>query len=483
MAGIGFELKKIFKERSVVNLLKGAFYSTFTVIGPMLITIVGFMLLFIVMGYQYIDYESRDLLISIVLYIFIFSLILTSPLSAIISRYIADKFFEEDLGGVMPCYYAGLLINVILGVICCVPFLVITVNTGDVDPLLMMMAGCMFMALLFVFYNMTFLSALKEYKTIVLTFLFGMSLALLLSYFFYQVLLLSFLFSILTSMTIGFMFIGFIIFSLIKKFFKINNNNYMDFLSYLWRYKLLFLTNLCYILGLYVHNFVYWNFEPLAIVVKTTFHSAPVYDTATFLAMMTNVSATVIFTVRVEINFHKHYQVYCQQLLGGTGKDINIAKSNMFHTLAKEILYIVQIQTSISIIIFLLLMIFASFFGFGGMVMTIYPALAAGYFVIYIMYCMIVFLYYYDDRIGAFVSSLVFFVATFAAAILSTYLKPGFYGISPFIGAFFGWTVAFFRLKYIEHNIDRLMFCKGKLVNKVYKKKQGTENLITISRK
>ncbi len=69
MAGIGFELRKIFKERSVVSVIKGALYSTFTVIGPMLITIASFLALFFITEYQYLDYESKDLFISIILYV------------------------------------------------------------------------------------------------------------------------------------------------------------------------------------------------------------------------------------------------------------------------------------------------------------------------------------------------------------------------------------------------------------------------------
>lgn len=470
MAGIGFELKKIFKERSVVNLLKGAFYSSFTVIGPMLITILCLMALYVIMGYQNVALESRDLLSSIILYAFIFSMILTSPLSAIISRYIADKIFEEDTDGVMPCYHAGLLINIILGVIVCVPFIAAAIYYGNVEPLLMMTAGCLFMALLFVFYNMTFISALKEYKSITMAFLIGMGITILLSYILYHMLSLSFVFSITAGMAAGFMIIAFILSALVKRFFTVNNNCYKEFLSYLWRYKLLFLTNLCYTLGLYIHNFIFWKFSSLSNVTADMFYSAPSYDTATFLAMLTSVSATVIFTVRVEIKFHEKYQDYCQQLIGGVGKDIVITKNNMFQTLVKEILYIVQIQTSITIVLFMLFTIFSSYLGFGGMVMTIYPLLAAGYFVIFIMYCMIVFLYYYDDGFGAFISSLVFFAVTFITAVIAWRLSPAFYGISPFIGAFSGWTAAFFRLQYIERNIDRQMFCKGELVKRVYKK-------------
>lgn len=469
MAGIGFELKKIFKERSILSLFKGVAYSAFTVIGPMLIIMLCLMVLNIVMETQSVDYSQKDLLTSLTLYIFIFSLILTSPLSAIISRFIADKIFEEKIDDILAGYYIGLLINTAIGVVFAAWFILLTIDKGDIEPLIMLIAGCLFISLLFVFYNMTFISALKKYKSIAFSFIAGMIITFVLALLLYKIFFWSFLLSVLIGMSTGFMFIAFILFALIKNYYKTNSNNYKEFLSYLWRYKLLFLTNLFYVLGLYIHNFVYWRFPPLAIIVASTLYSAPAYDTASFLAMMTNISTTVIFTVRVEINFHERYQAYCQQVLGGTGKDIIMAKDKMFKTLVREIFYIVQIQTIISIAVFLLLMIFASFLGFGGIIMSIYPALAAGYFLIFIMYCMIVFLYYFDDGIGAFISTLFFFIVTFVAAIISTNLKPNLYGISPFIGAFVGWTIAFYRLKYVEHNINRVVFSKGLIVKKIYK--------------
>lgn len=182
MAGIGFELRKIFKERGVMSLLKGAFYSTFTVVGPMLITMISFFLLFIITGYQYVDYESKDLLISITLYVFVFSLIMTSPFSAVVSRYIADRIFEEEYEAILPCYYTGLLINMGMGVLVCLPFSIVTVVKGGVDPLVMLISAGMFLALVMVYYNMTYISALKEYRTIAFVFLAGMAIMLGMGY-------------------------------------------------------------------------------------------------------------------------------------------------------------------------------------------------------------------------------------------------------------------------------------------------------------
>jgi uncharacterized membrane protein len=150
------------------------------------------------------------------------------------------------------------------------------------------------------------------------------------------------------------------------------------------------------------------------------------------------------------------------------GQDITIAKENMFRTLVKELLHIVQIQMVLSVIVYLVLRIFASYMSLGGLVMTIYPTMAAGYLVIFIMYCMIIFLYYYDDRMGALFTALTFFLTTLVMSIIATNFRPGFYGIAPFVGAFAGWTVAYLRLRHVEGDLDYRIFCKGELIKRVY---------------
>ncbi|MCL2717750.1 MAG: exopolysaccharide Pel transporter PelG [Lachnospiraceae bacterium] len=465
MAGIGFELKKIFKERSIVSMFRGAIYSTFVTIGPMLIIMVFYLALLLLMGYRNVSFEERDLLVSIILYTFIFSLILTSPLGAAVSRFIADKIFEERFDDILAGFYAGLLTNVIIAGSVSIPFIVITISRGNVDPLLMVLAGALFMALVFVFYEMTFISALKDYHSITMAYLIGMGITLIVATVLFYVFHVEFLISVLGGMALGFTLIAMNLFAQILRYFTTNSHNYRAFLQILWKYRLLFIGNLFYVFGLYIHNFVFWFNPSLRIVVADTFRSAPVYDTATFLAMLTNISVTVIFTVRVEIKFHEKYQIFCQQILGGIGEDIEMAKKNMFMVLRNEIVFLVQIQTIISAIFFMLLSLFAPFLGFGGMVMVIYPAVAAGFFVLFMMYCTMVFLFYYDDQTGALITSVIFFSVTLTAALLLSNSSPNYYGLALFAGGMVSLFFALFRLRYVERTIDRRIFCRGKLLN------------------
>ena len=69
MAGIGFELKRIFKKDSLISVLSGAAYSTVVVIGPTIIVMCTLLALYGALGYMDVIYTDRELLCSSILYI------------------------------------------------------------------------------------------------------------------------------------------------------------------------------------------------------------------------------------------------------------------------------------------------------------------------------------------------------------------------------------------------------------------------------
>lgn len=96
--------------------------------------------------------------------------------------------------------------------------------------------------------------------------------------------------------------------------------------------------------------------------------------------------------------------------------------------------------------------------------MKIYPSLAVGYFILFLMYSAIIFLYYFNDLKGAVLTAVVFCSITFVGSIISTHLSPIWYGMGVVAGSFAGWTMAYARLRWIEKNMDTHIFCSGSLI-------------------
>ena len=472
MAGIGFELKKIFRKNSVIEKLRGSAYAATITIGPMILIIVTLFLMYYFLGYSDILFSSKELLASTILYIFIFSLCTTAPGNSVISRYVADKIYENKEEDILPCYYATLTANVVISSIVGIVFCSREYFVGHVDPMFIFSSFSAYISLVLVFVSMLYITAIKEYKKISYAFVSGLLVALILGVLFVKLFKMDIDFSIISAFAIGFMIIAFSLFGIIRMYFKKNSRNYTGVLSYFKIHWRLFLTNTFYTYGLYVHNFVFWTTKH-RIVVADSFVSAPVYDMATCIAMFINISTMVIFIVEVETNFHDQYQTYCQSLMGGIGEEIQYAKKEMFRSIRNEIMFIIEIQIIFTISIFFISLLVLPMLSVGGIITSILPTLTVAYFVLFIMYGMIIFIYYFNVYDKALMTSVIFFTVTFIGSLICRYLSPNFYGLGLLAGAFSALTYAYYSIHKIEKNLDYYIFCKGTITPKVVNKEYG----------
>lgn len=204
----------------------------------------------------------------------------------------------------------------------------------------------------------------------------------------------------------------------------------------------------------------------MKMVVVDSFVCNQPYDMASCLAMFTNISATIIFIAHIEMHFHEKYKAYSESVIGAKKADIENDKRRMFRQMGSSLMNLARIQFIITVVVYLMCIVLLPRFGFSGLVMSIYPCLAAGYFILFLMYSAILFLYYFNDMAGMVWTTLGFFLVTLAGSIFAVRLVEIWYGIGVVLGSFTGWTVAYMRLRWIERNIDRHIFCSGDLLKR-----------------
>ncbi len=463
MAGVGVRLNRIFEKRSLLADFVGFAYGTAITVAPMFLVILDILLMGLALDFDSVAYLERELFSCTVLYIFIFALLATAPFNAVLSKYMQDVIFEERYEDILPCYYMGLLLTLCLGCIPAVPFCLWEYFVGEVAVFYVFTGFCGYISLIFVFYSMIYLSVCKDYQLISVFFLCGLAGAFLEALVLRYLLHWSISFSILFSLTSGFFLIAVLEFATIRRYFRKNSNRYKTVLVYFKDSWQLVVTNFFYTLGLYLHNFVFWTTDMRIVVAKSFVCNQP-YDMATCLAMFTNISATIIFTSRVEMYFHDKYKAYSEAVIGGKAADIENAKQRMFRKLSSELMSLVRIQFIISVVIYLFCIVILPQIGFAGMVMRIYPCLAAGYFILFLMYAEILFLYYFKDMKGVVATALSFSLITFLGSIAASHLEEIWYGMGLLVGAFAGWTIAYMRIRWMERHLTAFVFSQGTLV-------------------
>lgn len=465
MAGIGVKLNKIYHKNTITTNIIGFFYSTVVTIAPILVVIINLILMQYALKFNTVRYIDREIFSCTILYIFIFSLLSTSPFNAVLSRYMSDVIFEERYEDVQPCHRVGLVTNICFSCLFAIPFCIREHLVGGVPIYYVFTGYCCFVSLVIVFYNMLYLSICKEYRLISLYFLVGMVVAFLLSLFLRYVCNVSITYSMLLALTIGFFLTAVLEWAKIHQFFPDNSEEYKRVFEYFGKYWQLILINFLYTLGLFIHNFVFWGTDMAMHLVKTFVCNQP-YDMATCLAMFTNISASVIFISRVEMYFHERYRDYADAVFGGRGLDIRNTKKRMFRQLASEVMTLVRLQFIVSVLIYLIFVIFLPGMGYAGLVMRIYPMMAAGYFVLFLMYSEIIFLYYFEDLNGALITALSFCAGTFLASLIATNMSNIFYAFGVWTGSVIGFTVAYARLRWMESHLNEHMFCRGNIMKR-----------------
>jgi uncharacterized membrane protein len=176
MAGIGFELKKVFAKKGVLNAVKAYGYAAVICTGPMLL---GILLLFGITGLcvlANIDIHTREILISMITYTMLGSTLITSFFSQVVTRFVADMLFSEDNESVLPAFWGSIVITMIIGSIVYGAFLI----TSGATLLQGLLSYTLFSELIIVWNAMSFLSAIKDYRGIFLSFLTSVAVSLLL---------------------------------------------------------------------------------------------------------------------------------------------------------------------------------------------------------------------------------------------------------------------------------------------------------------
>ena len=429
----------------------------------MLLVMGGIVALYILLDYNSIVYSERVLFTSSILYIFIFALLCTSPFNPVISRYITDKIFEERYDAILPCFYGGLFLNMTTCSIVGIPFYLYSYFIGKIDPIFTFTCYVAFLAVGMTFYCMLYLSITKDYSKISLFFLIGVVTMILVALLASRILHFSVTYAMLFSITCGFLTMAISECAYVQGYFHTTNEDYFGFMAYFKEHWQLAATNLLYTLGLYIHNFIFWTM-PDHIFVSKTYLCYPPYDMATCVAMFTNISASVILITQIELHFHERYKAYSEAVIGGRLIDIEKSKNRMFSLLSHQLMDVVRNQFTISVLIYLLCVVFLPQYGFAGQVMEMYPCLAAGYFVIFLLYSCIIYLFYFNDKTGSLLTTLSFVIVTAVVSLIARDFSSIWYGIGTFCGAFSGWIVAYSRLRWVERNIDEHIFCKGVLV-------------------
>ena len=108
MAGIGFELKRLFRRKGLFATMRAYGYAGIVCTGPMLLGVLLQVGILVLCGLWGVGRANQDLLVCMVTYTLLASLTLTSFFSMPVTRFLADMLFaEREDGSAQRCGVRG----------------------------------------------------------------------------------------------------------------------------------------------------------------------------------------------------------------------------------------------------------------------------------------------------------------------------------------------------------------------------------------
>lgn len=462
MAGIGFELRKLFRDKTGFGYAKAYAWTGMVTTGPFLVMV--FLVLSIQFLYDFFEVSPFDksLYIESVVYPFIFSHIICSGFTMLATRYVADRLYDKNFPAVMSSLYGIIAIALTIGGIIGIAFF----TWAQLDFFLELTTYLFYMEMMVVLILNTYVSALRNYTYIVGAYAYGMLAAVIGTWLVLMcgvqenILVLTMAF-----MDIGIFVIGALLFRNVYLFFGYENYLDFDFIEYFSTKKIIFLTNLLYTAGLYVHNLIIWC-GPMGLCLADTYYYQPPYDTSTFFAYISILPAMMLFIVATEINFYEKYRRYLMFITAkGNYKEISDSRDDMVSTMWSEIRNIFDFQLVSTFCFIAVGNIVLPKVGLAFYGVDIYNLLVLSAFSVGILQAVMIMLLYLEDRQGAYYASLILFVCGVVFNVLCVYLGESTYGFGAFAASFLAMLYALYRLHAYTSKIDYYIFCSQPVLN------------------
>lgn len=464
MAGIGFELKRLFADKSIYGYSKAFSYTLTVTLGPFVLMVSMVLIVQLLLRYLIGSYYLSELYTVSIIYPFIFSHILSSGFVMVVTRYISDKLYEKAYADILPSLYGCLAVLLPCAFLLGIAFLYFVQLSLAVRALTLVFFLQMVMLWVFGVY----LSALKDFLRIVQCYALGIFCGCLLASLAIIYGLPHLLALILLSINLGILLINLALLSQIRAFFSQNSRRYFSFLPYFDIYGRLFGINFFYTLAVYVANFIFWR-SSFSQTLAGAYVYAPEYDLATFLAFLSAMGAMVMFVVSTETEFYEKYSNYFGFITEkGNALDIQSAKKEMIDLMWQKISNIAEFQLIITCLCIICGNYFLPSFGISYNTVIIFDLIACGTYACAIFQVLLILLVYFEDRTGAFWLALLYCTLNIVFNIISLFVGTNSFGFGFFAASFIVLVLAVEHLERFMRAIDYHVFCNRPIYYRPY---------------
>jgi uncharacterized membrane protein len=419
MAGIGFELRRLLAPRTYGAIARACGYAGIIASGPWLSSVLGVSAVGL-LGARTLPQQQVTAFLVSVTWLMAASLVFTGPLQLLLSRFVADRVYEEKPEQILPNLFGALCLTTAASGLC--GALLAPLFEG---ALLRVLLVASFTVLCDLWVVVLLLSGMKAFRPILGVFLAGYALSAL------ATIPLRTLGTegLLAAFLLGEAAMLFALLALLLRSYPAGRLTAFAFLDRRQAFYGLALTGLVYNLGIWADKLAFWLDPRTSSPALGPLRFSIVYDLPIFFAYLSVVPGAAIFLLRVETDFaEQHRLFYALVREGGTLQDIEARKAGMVRAARQGLADICKVQGASALFAWLLAPRLLPLLHVSTLYLPLLGVdlLAVGLQVL--MLAVLTLLFYLDKRAIALGLCLLFAGSNAALSWLSIRLGPQLYG-------------------------------------------------------
>lgn len=453
MAGIGFELKKLWAEGSYQSMIRAYGLSALMGSGPGLFIIMSLGLICFFTLFSTPSYLTSYKFLSIVTYLLSSSMIISSPLQYTFFRFLADKIFLKEFSEVTPNFIGVLLIQLSISI--CFAYPIVLYFFASHSFILKILLASNFIILSLIWLTVVLLTGLKSYRTIIWGFVLGYVAMIIVHFLIQKIEINWLLFELLLAQVILFIFL----LHAILDYYPTNKCITFDFLKKENFYFSLMFSNFLYTLAFWIDKYLFWYTPDTSFVIYSPLRLSPLYDLPMFIAYLTIIPAIAVYILQMEGNFSLIYPKFMETIFNRkTMAEIEAVKLELVLAGREAVFSLFKTQAAVLVIMVLLSRYIFSLFEISTLYLDILFVLIVAVGLNVILWGLMNILYYLTQYRYAVYVSLIFLSTNLVFTLISLYVSPIFYGYGFALSMLFSIIAALIFLNKNFSNLEYTTF-------------------------
>lgn len=456
MAGIGFELRRLLRDESLLGLTRAYAFAGLVSAGPWVFSIVS-VLAVGTLGAALV--EPRELVTQFlvsVTYLMAASLIVTGPLQLLFSRYVADRVYEKRLDAIVPNMVGALTVTTLGAAVFGALVLALFFDGTSLTYRALMLVALV--TLCDGWLVVVLLSGLKAYRAVLGVFAAGNAVGAIAS-----IAMSSFgLEGLLAGFLVGQVVLLFGMVQLVVASHPCEALVSFEFLQRRFAYPALALTGLLYNLGIWADKLLFWADPLLSEPAIGPLRFSVIYDLPIFLAYLSVIPGMAVFLLRIETDFAEQYERFFASIRdGATLGEIESHKDGMVLAVRSGLYDIFKLQGLTVLMLALAGPRLLALFDISPNYARLLGVDIAGVATQVLLLAILSVLFYLDERRIALVVTGLFCGLNVLGTLASQALGPAFYGYGFAVAAAVASLVGLLALSRSLDRFERRVFMTG----------------------